>query len=98
MKKTGAGLGACTLFLGVIVAGVFLTYLLLQAAHGMATPPDLLYDRPTGTWIALGLLYYLALLSVAFVGATVGGIAVLDLYTSAKSGKMPGSPETRIPG
>jgi hypothetical protein len=84
MKKTWIEVSACTVLLGVVVSGVFLTYLLVQAAHGMVTPPELLYDRPTGTWIALGLLYYLALFSALFVGATVGGIAALDLYRYAK--------------
>jgi hypothetical protein len=92
MKKTWVEEAACAVFLGVVVSGVFLTYLLIQAAHGMVTPPHLLYDRPTDTWIALGLLYYLALFSVAFVVATVGGIATLDLYTSAKTGQITGSP------
>jgi hypothetical protein len=93
MKKTWVEVAACAVFLGVVVFGVFLTYLLVQAAHGMVTPPNLLYARPTDTWIALGLLYYLALFSVTFVVATVGGIATLDLYTSAKSGQSTGSPE-----
>ena len=93
MKKTWIAVAACTVFLGVVVFCVFLTYLLVQAAHVMVTPPNLLYARPTDTWIALGLLYYLALFSVAFVVATVGGIAALDLYTSAKTGQITGSPE-----
>jgi hypothetical protein len=88
MKKTWIEVAACAVFLGVVVFGVFLTYLLVQAAHGMVTPPNLLYSRPTDTWITLGLLYYLALFSVAFVVATVGGIAALDLYTSEKSVKQ----------
>ena len=94
MKKTWVEVAACTVFLGVVVFGVFLTYLLVQAAHGMVTPPDLLYTIPTGPWIALGLLYYLALFSIAFVVATIGGIAALDLYRYAKTGQMPGSAET----
>ena len=93
MKKTWIEVAACAVFLGVVVFCVFLTYLLVQAAHVMVTPPNLLYARPTDTWIALGLLYYLALFSVAFVVATVGGIAALDLYISAKTGQITGSPE-----
>jgi hypothetical protein len=85
MKKTWIEVAACAVFLGVVVIGVFFTYVLVQAAHGMVTPPNLLYARPTDTWIALGLLYYLVLFSVAFVVATVGGIAALDLYTSENS-------------
>ena len=89
LKKIWAEVAACAVFLGVVVAGVFLTYLLIQAAHGyndpwMAWPPGMVTSHPTDTWIALGLLYYLAVFIVAFVVATVGGIAALDLYTSAK--------------
>jgi hypothetical protein len=93
MKKTWIEAAACAAFLGVVVSGVFLTYLLVQAAHGMVTPPHLLYDRPTDMWVALGLLYYIVLFSVAFVVATVGMIAALDLYFSAKSRQITGSPE-----
>jgi hypothetical protein len=99
MKKTWAEVAACAVFLGVIVSGVFLTYLLIQAAHGyndpwMAWPPGMVTSHPTDAWIALGLLYYLAVFIVAFVVATVGGIAVLDLYTSTKTGQIPGSAGT----
>jgi len=102
MKKTWVEVAACAVFLGVIVSVVFLTYLLVQAAHGyndpwMAWPPGMVTSHPTGTWIALALLYYLAVFIVAFVVATVGGIAALDLYTSAKTGQMPGSAETEPP-
>ena len=103
MKKTWVEVAACAVFLGVVVFGVFLTYLLVQAAHGqyndpwMVWPPGLVTSRPTDTWIALGLLYDLALFSVAFVVATVGGIAALDLYTSAKTGQMLKSAETKPP-
>ena len=94
MKKTWAEVAACAVFLGVVAFGVFLTYYLVQAAHGMVTPSVIVFSRPTGTWFALGVLYDLALWSVAFVVATVGGIAALDLYHSAKSRQMPGSAET----
>lgn len=97
MKKTWVEVTSCAVFLGVVVSGLFLTYLLVQAAHRMLTPPELLYAIPTGPWIALGFLYYLALFSVAFVVATVGGIAALDLYASAKTGQMPKSNETKPP-
>ncbi len=84
MKKTWAEVAACAVFLGVVAFGVFLTYYLVQAAHGMLTPPVFVYSRPTDMWFALGVLYDLALFGVAFVVATVGGIAVLDLYRNAK--------------
>jgi hypothetical protein len=93
MKKSWVEVAACAVFLGVIVSGVFLAHLLVQAAHGMVTPLATYY-RPTDTWIALGILYDLALFSVAFIVATVGGIAVRDLYVSVKTGQISGSPET----
>lgn len=85
MKKRWVEVTTCAAFLGVIVSGVYLTYLLVQAAHGMATPPELLSTPPTGIWLALGILYYLALFSIAFVMVTVGGIAALDLYRNAEA-------------
>ncbi|MGA2160782.1 MAG: hypothetical protein ABSG28_01085 [Methanoregula sp.] len=93
MKKTWAEVAACTVFLGVVAFGVFLTYYLVQAAHGMVTPRVFVFSRPAGTWFALGVLYDLALLGIAFVVATVGGIAALDLYLSAKGRQVTGSPE-----
>ncbi len=84
MKKIWAEIAACALFLGIIVSGVFLTYLLVQAASGIVSPYNTITFHPPDTWIALGFLYDLALFSVAFVVATIGGIAALDLYTSAK--------------
>jgi len=93
MKKTWAEIAACTVLLGVVTFGVFLTYYLVQAAHGMVTPRVLVFSRPSDTWFALGVLYDLALFGVAFVVATVGGIAALDLYLSAKGRQVTGSPE-----
>ena len=97
MKKTWAEIAACAVFLGVVVSGVFLTYLLLQAASGMVSPYETVIFHPPNTWIALALLYNLALLTFAFVVATIGGIAALDLYISAKTGQMPKSAETEHP-
>ena len=86
MKKIWADVAACALFLGVIVSSVFLMYVLVQAASGIVSPYETVTFHPPNTWIGLALLYNLALFSVAFVVATVGGIAVLHLYISAKSG------------
>jgi hypothetical protein len=93
MRKNWYEAAACAAFLGVIVCGVFLTYLLIQAAYGMVTPLAMYY-RPTDPWLALGLIYYLALFSVSFVLATVAGIATLEIYTAAKTGQMPKSAGT----
>jgi len=98
MKKIWIETAACTLFLGVVVSGVFLTYLLVQAAHGIVSPSEVVDYPPTDRWIsALGTIYDLILFSVAFVMVTVGGIAGLDLYRSAKIGQMPGSTEPEPP-
>jgi hypothetical protein len=85
IKKNWAETAACAVFLLVVACGVFLTYLLVQAASGMATPDWVVTIRPENTWIALALMYDSALFCFAIVMATVGGIAALDLYTSAKS-------------
>ncbi|PWR71690.1 DUF6159 family protein [Methanospirillum lacunae] len=92
MKKIWTEVVACVIFLGILVFGVFLTYLLIQTAFGMVSPYETV-THPTHIWIALGFLYDLAFLTFAFVVATIGGIATLDLYTSTKSVQMPGSPE-----
>jgi hypothetical protein len=86
MKKIWIEVAACAVFLGVVVYGVFLTYLLVQAAHGIVSPSEVVFYPPSDMGIAaLGLLYDLALFCIAFVVATVGGIAALDLYISAKT-------------
>jgi len=93
MKKIWAEVTICALILGIIVSGVFLTHLLIQAVSGIISPYQTVIFHPPGTWIALALLYNIALLIIAFVVATIGGIAALDLYTSAKSRRFTGSPE-----
>ena len=85
MKKNWDEAATCAVFLLVVAFGVFLTYLLVQAASGMVTPDKFVTIRPENTWIALALVYDIALFCFAIVMATVGGIAALDLYTSAKS-------------
>jgi hypothetical protein len=88
IKKSWAETTACVLFLGVIVSGVFLTYMLVQAASGMVSPYETAIFHPPGMWIALALLYNLALVTSVFVLATAGGIAVLELYRTATTGQI----------
>jgi len=85
LKKTWDGAAVCALFLGAIVTGIFLMHLLLQAASGIVDPYNTVIFHPTVTWITLALLYNIALLIMAFIIATVGGIAVLDLYRTTKN-------------
>lgn len=84
IKKIGSEAAACAAFLAVIVCGSFLAYLLVQAAYLMVTPLATYY-RPTDVWIALGLLYDLALFSIVFIVTTVGGIAALEMYRDMKA-------------
>jgi hypothetical protein len=93
IKKSWAETAACAIFLGVIVSGVFLTYVLVQAASGILSPYETVTFHPPGTWIAVALLYNLALVTCVFVAATIGGIAARDLYFSAKTVRFIGSPE-----
>jgi len=85
MKKIGAEAITCAAFLGVVVFGVFLTHQLLQTASGIVNPFQTVTFHPPAPWIALALLYILALLTIAFVAATVGVIAVHGLYTNAST-------------
>ncbi|MDD1687546.1 hypothetical protein [Methanoregula sp.] len=85
MKKIWAETVTCAAFLGVVVFGVFLTYLLVQAVSGIVSPYETVMFHPTVTWITLAVLYNLVLLAFAFVVVTVGGIAARDLYLSAKN-------------
>ncbi|MDD1683819.1 MAG: hypothetical protein LUO98_08300 [Methanoregula sp.] len=93
MKKAWREVAVCAAFLGVIVSAVFLLYLLVQAASGIVSPYQTVTFHPPDAWIALALLYNLGLVTVAFIVATVAGIAALDIYRSAKTGQVPGSPE-----
>jgi hypothetical protein len=46
MKKNWDEAAACAVFLGVVACGVFLTYLLVQAASGMITPDGVVTTTP----------------------------------------------------
>ncbi|PKG31841.1 hypothetical protein [Methanoregula sp.] len=84
MKKIGAEAVTCAAFLAVVVFGVFLTYLLVQAASGIVNPYVTVMFHPTIAWITLAVLYNLALVAFALVVATVGGIAALEMYRDRK--------------
>ena len=90
MKNTWGEVAACVLCLGMVVFAASLAW---RFAGQMYTS----FTTPLEPWIAAGLLYVFALICFAFVVATVGGIAVLDLYTSAKTGQMLRSAETKPP-
>jgi hypothetical protein len=89
MKKIWGEVAACILGLGIVILAAWLAFLLLRSSvvdivWWVAGPMYVAFTYHSDAWIAAGLLYILALSSLVFVVATVGGIAVLELYTSAK--------------
>jgi len=84
MKTIGAEAVTCAAFLGIVVFGVFLTHLLVQAASGIVNPYVTVMFHPTVGWITFAILYNLALVAFALVIATVGGIAALEIYRETK--------------
>lgn len=94
MKKVWGEVTACIVCLGTVVIAVLLMYLLFNITHAMVTPPLQITWRPGDAWLIAGLLYDFVLFSTAFVAATIGGIAALDLYTLAGSRRRPESAQT----
>jgi hypothetical protein len=92
MRKTWSDVAACIIGLGVVVCAALLMSLIFPSAAGGNIAVD--YWPPPAEWLAAGILYVLTLIGLAFVVATVGGIAALNLYISAKTGQIPGSPES----
>jgi len=97
MKKIRGEVAVCVLGLGIAVLAAWLAFLLLRfsvvdVVWWVAGPMYVSFTHHSDAWVAAGLLYVLALSCFVFVVATVGGIAALDLYTSAKTGQFTGSP------
>lgn len=89
MKTIWGEVAACILGLGMVVLAAWLAFLLLRFSvvdivWGVAGPMYVSFTYHSDAWIAAGLLYILALSCFAFVVATIGGIATMELYTSAK--------------
>jgi hypothetical protein len=89
MKKIWGEVATCILGLGIVVFAAWLAFLFFRFSvvdilWGVAGPMNATFTHPSEAWIAAGLLYVLALSSLVFVVATVGGIATLDLYRYAK--------------
>ena len=90
MKKIWGEVATCILGLGIVVFAAWLAFLffrffVVDIVWGVAGPMNASYTHPSEAWIAAGLLYVLVLSGFSFVVATVGGIAALNLYTSAKN-------------
>jgi len=84
MREIVAEIVTCAAFLGIVVFGLFLTHLLVQAASGIVDPYNTVMFHPTVTWITLAVLYNLAFVAFALIIATVGGIALLEMYRETK--------------
>ena len=90
IKKIRGELAGCVLCLGLVIFAASLTFLLFRFT-GISTVEvyggitSISSSRPGNAWIALGLLYSLALAGFTLIIATIGGIASLDLYRSAKT-------------
>jgi hypothetical protein len=90
MKKIRGEVAACVLGLGMAVLAAWFAFLLFRYSFvdlvsWVAGPMYVSFTHHSDAWITAGLLYVLALSGLVFVVATVGGIATLNLYTSAKS-------------
>jgi hypothetical protein len=89
MMKIRGEVAACIVGLGMAVLAAWFAFLLFRFSFvdlvsWVAGPINVSFSHHSDAWIAAGLLYVLVLFSFVFVVATVGGIAVLDLYTFAK--------------
>ena len=89
MTKIRGEVAACVLSLGIVVSAASFAFLVFRfsfvdLASWVAGPMYTSFTFHSEAWIAAGLLYVLALFCFVVVVATVGGIAVLDLYRYAK--------------
>ncbi|MDP2797560.1 MAG: hypothetical protein Q8N94_08650 [Methanoregula sp.] len=92
MKKVRVELSACFLLLILLVSVAAMTSLLFRVVYGVIAPDMLLFWYPGDTWIAAAVLYMLLLCGIIFVISTIAGIAAVNLYTYAKTGRLPGMP------
>jgi hypothetical protein len=92
MKKVWGEMIVCFLIFGLVLFGAALSSLLFRIVYGVIAPDRLLFWYPGDAWIAGAVLYMFALSALAFITSTIAGIATLNLYTYAKSGRMPGMP------
>ncbi|MCK9592778.1 MAG: DUF6159 family protein [Methanoregula sp.] len=89
MKKVWGEAIACFLLLGVVVFAVSLASLLFGIVYGFVAPDMQLFWYPGDAWIAVAVLFMLALCSLVFISTTVAGIATVNLCSYAKTGRIP---------
>lgn len=89
VKKCWRETVICFLLFGLIFLAVSLTALLFRFVYSIVYPDMLLFWRPGAEWIAGAALYMLVWFILAMIGSTAGGISLFNLYTYAKTGRMP---------
>ena len=89
MKNVWVELLACFLILILVISAAALTSLFFRIVYGIVAPDKLLFWYPGDMWIAAAGVYMLILCGLAFIISTIAGIAVVNLYTFGKTGRMP---------
>lgn len=84
IKNIWGEAAVCGLVLGTVLYGALLTSSVFQIVYRIIAPEMLPFWYPGDAWIAAALVYLAALCCLAFVVATVGGIASLGLYRYAR--------------
>jgi hypothetical protein len=90
-RKTWAEILGCVLVFVLALLAISLVsvvFLPVYLAVNMSSPfwTEFWYK---GGWIAVGVLYILAWCVLTFIGSTAVGIAILDLYSYGKTGRLP---------
>jgi hypothetical protein len=93
VKKSWGEMIVCFLLFGLAISVAALLSLLFRGVYGVIAPHMLLFWYPGDVWIAGAVLYMLAFSALTFIGSTIAGIATLNLYTYAKTGRMLRIPE-----
>ena len=89
MKKVGGEAIVCFLIFGVVLFAVSFTSILFGIVYGFVAPNMQLFWYPGDIWIAAAVLFMLALCSLVFISTTIIGIATVNLYSYAKTGRIP---------
>ena len=93
MKKAWGEIITCFLIFGLILFVISLASFIFRITYGVVSPDNLLFWYPGEGWIAGAALYMLVWCILTVIGSTAVGVAALNLYTYAKTGRMPGMPE-----
>ncbi|HRY74941.1 MAG TPA: hypothetical protein P5217_01530 [Methanoregulaceae archaeon] len=93
VKKLLAETLTVLLTVGVALIAASLLSLFFEVLYRFVAPEMQLFWYPGHGWVAAGVLFMLLLSALAFTGWTVAGIATMNLYRYAKTGRVSGDPE-----